>query len=141
MPGEKFRETLQREELLRTLDDVERSLDGPSSPRFASARDLVHLESALSSWIDAADLASGVNALAEDQAWAADTLTRFRTAQRESIDEIRRVIAEAEDADSPEELAHLNERAREAVANAVKLQSRKQRFVERVLDGEFGDGD
>lgn len=147
MPGRNgsrdgFREAVSREELLRSLSAVETVLAGPPAPSFAgSARDLVHLEGALLSWIAASDAASGVELLGDDPAWAADTLDRFRDGQREALEQIRRLIGDAELAESPEEIAHLSERARDAVASAVRLQTRKQRLVARVFDGDLGEAD
>ena len=134
-----FREAVSREELLRSLTAVETVLRGPPAPNLGSARDLVHLEGALLSWIAASDAASGVDSIGEDPAWAADTLARYREGQRDAVEDIRRLIRDAEGAESAEEIAHLSERARDAVAVAVRLQSRKQRLVSRVLDDDLGE--
>lgn len=136
---EGFREQIKREEMLSSLASVERALESP--PSVDGGRDLSQLASSLAAWIDAADAACGAHALSDSEAWAADTLQRFFAGQREAIDEIRSLGLEAEHADSPEELSHLNERAREAVGSALRLQMRKQRFVRRVRGSEIeGDG-
>ena len=54
--------------------------------------------------------------------------------QRLYAPEIQTLALDAEAADSPEEMIHLNERAREAVATAVRLQMRKQRYVAAVRE-------
>lgn len=131
-----FREQIRREEMLSSLASVERALEAP--PGIDGGRDLSQLASSLAAWIDAADASCGAHMLADEFAWAADTLQRFFAGQREAVEEIQSLGLEAEHADSPEELAHLNERAREAVGTALRLQMRKQRFVRRVRGTEIG---
>lgn len=128
-----FREEVRREEMLSSLSAVERSLEAPRG--FEGSRDLSQLAAALASWIDAADTAAGVHALNDQRACAEGALSHFNSGQLEAVQEIQRLSFEADDADSPEELAHLNARAREAVGTAIRLQIHKQRLADKIRAG------
>ena len=129
--GTRFHEDIRREELLATLNMLEDQIDAPfAPPQISGAWEIEHVASALEAWIEASDGALHISSV-EDFPGLMDGLTRYRSAQRESLQDIRRIAAAADDADSPEQLLGLVDRARDAVATACRNQTRKRNLVER----------